>query len=504
MALIPSLPRFSRDEQVDRSLRHSIKDGVAYSMMTGVGETYFSAFAIFLKASTQQVALLASLPPLLASFSQLLAVYIGQHTGARKNIVVAGALVQLGALALVAILPILVPALSYSLLLVFVVIYFAGANLGAPLWGSLMGSIVPEAVRGRFFATRTRLSSIASFSALILGGLTLQLFDAGGLTYFGFLAIFAFGVTARGVSVWHLTRLHDPPHGHAIAGDMTRLFGRNFFRGESRFLRFSLFHACAQGAVAVSGPLVVVYLLRVLDYSYMQLTFNTAASVLVQFMVLNRWGRLSDLFGNRIILRLTGFTIPVIPVLWVLSSDYMYLLLVQGISGLLWSGFSLSASNFVYDLTTHQKRAGLMAFHAVLGATAVFAGASFGAWLAVSLPTSVTLADTTLTWTTGIYGVFLVSALLRLLVAVLFLPRLEEVRDVRRMSYHGLFFRVTRFSPVSGVIFDIVARRTRREEEESEAESEDGVEEEEDHRTSTDDDGRNDRPGSDEKDGDRP
>ena len=128
------------------------------------------------------------------------------------------------------------------------------------------------------------------------------------------------------------------------------------------------------------------------------------------------------------------------------------------------------------------------------------------AWalLAVSLPISVTLADTTLTWTTGIYGVFLVSALLRLLVAVLFLPRLEEVRDVRRMSYHGLFFRVTRFSPVSGVIFDIVARRTRREEEESEAESEDGVEEEEDHRTSTDDDGRNDRPGSDEKDGDRP
>ena len=328
-----------------------------------------------------------------------------------------------------------------------------------------MGAIIPESIRGKFFATRTRLSSVASFTALIVSGLLLQLFDSLAMTYYGFLSIFALGVIARGVSTWHLAQLHDPPHQHAIEGDVVSLFGKSFFRGEDRFLRFTVFNACMQGAVAISGPLVVVYLLRVLDYSYIQLTINTAASILVQFLVLNRWGRLSDIFGNRIILRLTGFTIPVIPFLWVLSTDFFYLVLVQAISGLVWSGFSLSASNFVYDLTEHNKRAGLMAVHAVAGAGMVFIGASIGGWLAASLPSEITIFGHSSSWLTAIYGAFLLSSMLRLLTALVFLPHLQEARDVKPMTYHGLFFRVTRFSPISGLIFEAVSRRTRDDKE---------------------------------------
>ena len=68
--LLPSQP-FSKDPVVEGSLRHSIKDGITYSVMTGAAENYFSAFALLLKASTTQIGVLASLPPLLASFAQL-------------------------------------------------------------------------------------------------------------------------------------------------------------------------------------------------------------------------------------------------------------------------------------------------------------------------------------------------------------------------------------------------------------------------------------------------
>jgi len=456
---MPLIPSFSKDKQVDKSLGHSIKDGVAYSVMTGSAESYFSAFAIFLKASTQQVTLLASLPPLLASFSQLAAVYLGQKTGARKELIVAGAIIQLSALACVAIFPVLFKEYSFVLLLGFVVLYFIGPNLGSPLWGSLMGAIVPENVRGRFFGARTKLSSVASFSSLIIAGLVLQFFDSLALTYYGFACIYSLGVVARGISAWQLSQLHDPPHTNSIPGDVSNLFSAGFFKGQSRFLKFSVFYGCMQGAVAISGPLIVIYLLKVLEFSYIELTINTAASVLVQFLVLNRWGRLSDLFGNRIILRLTGFIIPVVPLLWVLSTDFYYLLLVQAISGLLWSGFTLSASNFVYDSTSQNKRAGLMAVHALLAASSVFAGAIFGGWLSVHLPTEITIFGQSFSWLTSIYCAFLISTLFRLIVAFSFLPRLQEVRDVKSMSYHGLFFRVTRFSPISGVIFEVISRR---------------------------------------------
>lgn len=456
------IPNFSKDPQTEKSLRHSIKDGVAYSMMTGAGEGYFSAFAVFLKASAPQVALLASLPPLLASFCQLFAVYLGQHFKARRSIVVVGALLQAVALFCVAMLPVFYQNVPFSVLLLLVVIYFGGAHLGAPLWGSLMGAIVPANVRGSFFGARTRLSSIASFSALIVAGIVLQIFDFSELTRWGFTVIFLLGVVARIVSAFHLQQIHDPPHEASIAGDVTSLFQRGFLKGQSRFLRFSLFFALMQGSVAISGPLIAIYLLRDLEFSYLELTINTVASVLMQFLVLQRWGRLSDLFGNRIILRTTGFGIALIPLTWTLSTDFYYLLAVQALSGLLWSGFSLSAANFVYDLTEQDKRAGLMALHAVLAAIGVFVGATFGGWLAVLLPKDISLMGIEFSWASAIYGVLVISALARLIIAIMFLPRLMEVRDVRRMSYSGLLFRVTRFSPVSGVIFEVVNRRPRK------------------------------------------
>jgi MFS family permease len=460
---------FSKDPVTEQSLQHSIKDGVAFSIMAGVGENYFSAYAVFLKATTQQVGLLAALPPLLASFAQMLAVMLGQVMGIRKGIIVFGAVLQILGLLLVATLPSLFPGYAFSLLLFSVVLYFVGPNLGAPLWGSLMGALVPENVRGRFFARRTRLSSVASFSALLIAGTVLQIFDAMALTLYGFLMIFAIGVVARGYSSYHLNRMVDPPRAHRSAPIHERdgLPSAALLRQYPNFLRFSLFFASMQFAVAISAPFVVIYLLRDLHFSYLELTLNAAASVLMQFLVLNRWGRLGDLFGNRIMLRLTGYSLPFMPALWMLSTDFYYLLLVQLISGLVWSGYSLSSSNFLFDLTPPHRRAGLMATHNLFASVAVFAGASVGSTLVLLLPMNIDARvgswQIAFHWSSAFYGIFLISGVTRLVIGCLFLPHIEEVRTVKPMSYHGLAFRVTRFSPVSGVIFDIIARTRKKD-----------------------------------------
>jgi len=152
--LLPSQP-FSKDPVVEGSLRHSIKDGITYSVMTGAAENYFSAFALLLKASTTQIGVLASLPPLLASFAQLVSAWLGRRTGRRKQIIVFGAIVQATTLVPLTLLPLLFPERAIELLLICAVVYYIGPNLGSPQWSSLMGDIVPEARRGRFFALRT-------------------------------------------------------------------------------------------------------------------------------------------------------------------------------------------------------------------------------------------------------------------------------------------------------------------------------------------------------------
>jgi hypothetical protein len=61
--------------------------------------------------------------------------------------------------------------------------------------------------------------------------------------------------------------------------------------------------------------------------------------------------------------------------------------------------------------------------------------------------------------------VFAISTLMRIVVAAGFLRRIEEVRQVRRMSVPGLIFRVTR-NPASGLVFEIVGTLRRRRNDE--------------------------------------
>ena len=58
-------------ESKEKALEYSIKDGAAFSVMTGFGEQYLSPLAIELGASNMQVGLLASVPSFIASILQL-------------------------------------------------------------------------------------------------------------------------------------------------------------------------------------------------------------------------------------------------------------------------------------------------------------------------------------------------------------------------------------------------------------------------------------------------
>jgi MFS family permease len=449
--------KLAKDPRTDRSLKHSLWDGIYFSAMIGTAESYFSAFAVFLKATTAQIGVLAALPPLLASFSQLTSAWVGQRIGKRREIIVFGALLQALTLIPLALLPALFPALALPMLIGCAVIYYVGPNLGSPQWGSLMGDLVPESRRGRFFALRTRLSSLANFSLLITAGFVLHAFDLIQATYWGFVALFGAAAGFRLASAWHLRRMYDPP-GHVAAIEAP--WHRELWQGlkETGLLRFTFFFASMQFAVAIASPFFTLYMLRDLQFSYVAFMFNTVASVCVQFLTLSRWGRLSDLFGNRLILVTTGLFIPLLPSLWILSTSYWYLLGVQALSGLAWAGFTLSATNSVYDLTPRNRRATLMAVHNVLSATGVFLGAVLGGWLGTVLPTELHIGGATWTWLTPLYGVFAISTVARLTVAAAFLPRLKEARKVRSMTRTGLIFRVTRLHPVSGLVFEIVGR----------------------------------------------
>jgi MFS family permease len=434
-----------------------VRDGVAYSVMAGGGETYLSAFALFLRASASQVALVATVPPLAGAFFQFLAAWLGHRSGRRKPVILVGAVLQMLVWLPLLLLPLWFPQHAIAILVACLVIYYAGSNLAAPLWASLMGDLVPERKRGRFFGRRTRLATIASFISLAAAGAVLYGFTRIGHTGLGFGVVFVVAGLARLVSVYHLACMHEP-EGHGTMLPRIRV-SRQWLQSlrHSHALRFSLYIICMQAAVGVSAPFFAVYMLRDLHYNYIQFMANIGTAVLMQFLMLNTWGRISDVFGNRLILVTTGSMIPFLPLLWLVSGNFWYLIGVQVISGFAWAGFSLSGGNFLYDLIPGGRRATTMAFHNVFVAIGVFLGGMLGAFLSRVAPVEWVVADRTFTLPSVLLLVFAVSATLRILVAVLFLPRLREVRQVRRtMSARELVFRVTRFNAFSGLLYDVV------------------------------------------------
>ncbi len=450
--------RYSRDPAVNNSLRHSIKDGAAYAVMAGGGETYFSAFALFLKASTSQIGFLASVPPLLASFAQVFSAWLGHKTGKRKAIIIAGATLQGFVWIPIAALPLVLPQYAVELLIITVITYYACGNLAALQWSSLMGDLVEERRRGRFFARRTRISSITSFLSLVIAGLVLHYFAKLDMTMTGYLVVFSIAFVARLVSVYHLAQMYDPP-GHVAVLEIPT--NKNWWQQirNAPVLRFSLFIAVIQFSVAIASPFFSVYLLRDLEFTYFQFMTCTAGSVLIQFFTLNRWGAISDLFGNRLVMTLCGMTIPAIPFLWLFSTNFYYLAFTQIISGFVWAGFSLSTCNFLYELIPTHKRATFLAIHNVMANTGTFLGAMLGGYLGYLLPRDFNLFGMDIHWASSLCNVFILSFLLRALTAALFLPRLRETRRVKSVAVFRLIFRVGRFNALSGLIFDVIGSR---------------------------------------------
>ena len=215
--------------------------------------------------------------------------------------------------------------------------------------------------------------------------------------------------------------------------------------------------------VALSGPFFAVYMLRDLGFSYTEFTLSTAGSILSQFLMLPFWGRVCDQKGNRYVMAVGGCVIPLLPALWLVSDNFTYILMLQFIGGIAWSGFTLASANYLYDQKPRDIHfASYSAIHSSLSAIAVFAGAVSGGYIIQWLPNTASLAGLHLQIERPIAIIFMLSSVLRLAMVLWYLPKAPELRVSERGRVRDLAFRIVRFTPMSGVVIDVVNRRRRK------------------------------------------
>jgi MFS family permease len=440
MRLLNNVVRATVPEHFRRSLDASWKEGVVAQVMISIFDYYLIPYALFLGANNQMVGLLVALPNLMASLTQFIAVRGVEIAGTRRNVLIRGIGLQAILLMPVVLLGVIPLPGKIPILIVLITIYRVLGSFIGPAWGSLVSDYLPEGQRGQYFGWRQRMVSIAGIAGISFWGSLLYLlkFISQG---FAFAVLFSAAVIFRFISFYFVRKMADVPVHPAPGADFTFWMFIRRFR-ESNFVKFILYATGITFAIQLASPYFSVHLLKNLHFNYLSYMAVNLASVVAGIAAFPLWGRNADIVGNAKVLKSTSFMIPLVPLMWMFARNVYELVLIEMFSGFVFSGFSLAASNFIYDAVSPAKRVRCLGYYNVINGGAIFLGATLGGYLSDKLPPIFGFSIITL---------FLLSAICRFLADLFLSPHFREVRaETTPASSMQLYLSVAGIRPLIG------------------------------------------------------
>ncbi|MBN1778567.1 MAG: MFS transporter [Clostridiales bacterium] len=329
----------------------------------------------------------------------------------------------------IALVPYIFPSFSVDLriwlVIVFVVI-ISGTNSGVNLaYGSLMGDLVPINIRGSYFSVRQRISLI---SGVITGLLISAMVDRVGLVGYS-IALAVAGVTLMLDIVcyffvkWpNMEEAHLPP--------LLTLLKEVF--SNKRFVKIVVFYSSWLFAVNIAAPFWNIHMLEYLKMNLTQMAlYSQIVSGLASIMIVTRWGRLIDRYGNKPVLQMAAMCIVLSPVPWLFAtnSTAWIIIISNVISGATWPVIDICQQNLYLSQSPRTHRSMYIAvFFACINLFGVALANAAGGYLMQSPFAALTLRFPVVLGLdfSKMHWMILTSIILRIVVLLIFLPRIHE------------------------------------------------------------------------------
>jgi len=430
-----------------RTLKESIKEGSLLSIMSGFGNKFIVPFAIILKATNFQIGLLTSFIGLVSPFSQLYGSKL-MEKNTRKHILLKStffqALMWIPIILLVFLFwkKIAIGYLPWLLILSYLLLTLLG-SIALPSWFSLMGDLVPENKRGRYFSIRNKITGAVLLISILIASFILDFFKTRGLLLVGFITLFLIAMVSRLKSISVFKKHYEPK---------LKLSKKYYFsikdflkKGlKTNFGIFVLFVALFNLTIMIASPFFAVYILEDLALNYKMFMLIMMSATFFSLIFVTILGKFSDKFGNRALLKISTIMISLSPILWVFSRNIYYLIFIpQFLAGIGWAGFVLATGNFIYETVSSEHRGLCIAYYNILVGIGIFIGALIGGLLTQYIK---------LSFMNTFLFVFLISGILRAFIGIVFIPKIKEVRQFKRKPH----FHLNLLNPAPEIIHDIV------------------------------------------------
>ncbi len=427
--------------------RFGIRDGMFQAVAQGGGEHYLSAFALLLSATAFQLSILSAIPQLLGTWAQLISVKVSHRFPSQASQVYWGIIGQSVSWIPILALPLLWPKHGAWLLIAGVALYFTCTHFTSPAWNSLITELLDPNERGVYFAKRSRVIAITSLLVLWAAGAVLSLFEQYDLLWIGFAVIFLTAGLCRSVSALLLRNVSLFPH-HAPNSMPTGFLNFLLTGVSDNFRHFLLFSGFMHAAVLIAGPFFVLYLIQDLHLAHWQYGTWIAAGILGQFLTLPSWGQFGDRFGNKALLTFTGLLVAFIPMLYLISSAWPFLVAVNFFGGVVWAGLGLGLNNYVYDAVHPTDRAKAVAISSIVNAMGWTIGTVVGSLLINTIPNRLSIGTFSLESVSNLPFIFFLSGLFRLIVSTTLLQTFHEPRQVEHRAHSRLLWELPFLKPL--------------------------------------------------------
>jgi MFS family permease len=309
------------EKTLKKGLDAVVRDGITSQIKMTLTESIFLiAFAVALGASNAVVGLIAAIPPL-SQLLQIPSIILVQKTKIRRRICVLASLASRLSILVMVLIPVLSPGLPGLLLLLIGVTSHAVFNaISVAAWNSWMRDLIPQEILGRFFSKRLAVQSLVGIVTTLSAGILIdQWLQKDPTTLDPYSVVFFVGMMAGLIGVYFIYTIPEP---RMIIETLDQSFLdtiRRPFQNDA-FRRLMMFSASWSFAVTLAGPFFTVYLLEVLGYNLSIVTGFSVLTQLTSMFFYQWWGKLSDKFSNKTVLRVTTPIYVIGILLWIFTT----------------------------------------------------------------------------------------------------------------------------------------------------------------------------------------
>jgi len=296
------------ESQVRRGQRNVLMDGLTSQVMTTLTSSVFLvAFALTMGASDIVIGLLAAIPSL-SNVIQVPTVYLVERMRVRRGITLAASALSRAMLLLIASVPFLAPGeLAIPLMLIGLVAHATLASVGGCSWNSWMHDLLPQSTLGSFFSRRLLLATLAAMPLAIAAGEFVSWWAASfpGMPWGGYSVLFVCGFLSGIAGVALIAGIPEPRMSPLASPPSFKDLVQKPFQ-DRNFKSLIAFLGSWNFAINLALPFFTVYMLTSLGLSTSDVVMLTVLGQMSSLGFYRIWGRLSDRYSNKSVLRVSG------------------------------------------------------------------------------------------------------------------------------------------------------------------------------------------------------